>query len=225
MTNIDDAILAVSDPVRRGIVELLATTQLRTNDIAKALEMSVPAVSRHLRVLRQTGAVHRLDVESDGRGRRYELTQETFRVLDRWVADNLWSSTLGALDVDDDSQRLLTRVGGFLDSFASGNRHFFETHLADDAYAIFPGSSKVWDAEAILQTVDDHPPYTSWNVHNATTTPLAPNLTLLSVQVDVQTEAAMSPSTVHQTMIFDDRSDPWKLRFLQQTPSTKGTQP
>ena len=45
----------------------------RTNDIAKALNLGVPALPRHLRHLRQTGLVARYDDEADGRARLYGL--------------------------------------------------------------------------------------------------------------------------------------------------------
>ena len=78
-----DVFEAVADPVRRRIVTLLAEAPLPAGQVAGAFDISRPAVSRHLRVLRDSGIV---EVEAVGRARVYRLQIDRLAVLDRWVA-------------------------------------------------------------------------------------------------------------------------------------------
>jgi len=78
-----DVFEAVADPVRRRIVTLLAEAPLRAGQVAHAFDISRPAVSRHLRVLRDAGIVA---VDAVGRARVYRLQIEQLAVLEQWVA-------------------------------------------------------------------------------------------------------------------------------------------
>ncbi|UBU18857.1 metalloregulator ArsR/SmtB family transcription factor [Nonomuraea gerenzanensis] len=74
---------AVADPVRRQILVLLRDGPLPAGDIAERFAISRPAVSRHLRVLRQSGLVR---AELVGRQRLYTLDPEPFGELITWLA-------------------------------------------------------------------------------------------------------------------------------------------
>jgi DNA-binding transcriptional ArsR family regulator len=66
-----DAFNAVAEPRRRQILDELALGERPVNDLVRALGLAQPQVSKHLRVLREVGAV---DVREDGRQRLYRLT-------------------------------------------------------------------------------------------------------------------------------------------------------
>jgi DNA-binding transcriptional ArsR family regulator len=87
MSDLDRTLAALADPTRRGVIDLLRKKPRRAGELAEALEMSPPAMSRHLRVLRNTGLVEEeLDGE-DARVRVYALRKEPFRMLRRWLED------------------------------------------------------------------------------------------------------------------------------------------
>ncbi|MFC3688059.1 metalloregulator ArsR/SmtB family transcription factor [Aquipuribacter hungaricus] len=73
---------AVADPVRRRVLELLRDEDLPAGDLAAAFDVSRPAVSRHLRVLREAGLVR---VEVVGRRRVYALDRGPLAELDDWL--------------------------------------------------------------------------------------------------------------------------------------------
>ena len=77
---------ALADPTRRRIVELLATKPMTAGEIHATFPIANPAVSRHLRVLREAGLITELPV-SDGRVRLYTLRPETLEPLSTWVAE------------------------------------------------------------------------------------------------------------------------------------------
>ena len=90
----------LGDPVRRRILELLADGERSSGDIAAVvraeLGTSQPAVSRHLRVLREGGFVH---VRVDGARRVYSLDPTPLRAVDAWLARfrRFWQHRLDAL--------------------------------------------------------------------------------------------------------------------------------
>jgi len=86
----------LADPTRVEIVEMLARGDLAAGEIADQFAVSRPAVSRHLRVLREAGLVR---VEPDAQRRRYRLDPEPLLELQRWIERNhrLWESRLDAL--------------------------------------------------------------------------------------------------------------------------------
>ena len=96
----------MAEPNRRRIVELLVDGEQPAGVLVEALDVSQPAVSKHLRVLRDAGLV---EMRVDGNRRVYRLREEPFRQLDAWLAPyrRLWEDRLddlGAhLDAMDDA--------------------------------------------------------------------------------------------------------------------------
>lgn len=76
----------MSDPVRRRVVELLSTSELTAGDIADRFDQSRPAMSRHLRLLREAGVV---DVREEGTRRVYSLRRESLADAERWLRQRL----------------------------------------------------------------------------------------------------------------------------------------
>jgi DNA-binding transcriptional ArsR family regulator len=92
-----DAFNAVAEPRRREILDFLATGERPVNDLVRALGLPQPQVSKHLRVLREVGAV---DVREDGRRRLYRLNGEALKPIHDWVKpfEELWSERFDQLD-------------------------------------------------------------------------------------------------------------------------------
>jgi DNA-binding transcriptional ArsR family regulator len=84
------AILALSDPTRRAIVEALRDEPMPVGALARRLPVSRPAVSQHLRVLSDAGLVV---AEPAGTRRVYRLAPEGIAALRRWL-DRLWDDAL-----------------------------------------------------------------------------------------------------------------------------------
>jgi DNA-binding transcriptional ArsR family regulator len=74
---------ALADPIRCRIVELLREEPLPVHRIARTFAVSRPAISRHLRILRESGLVSE---ERQGRENRYRLETAQLAVLVRWLA-------------------------------------------------------------------------------------------------------------------------------------------
>ena len=87
MSALDRTFAALADPTRRGVIDLLRKKPRRAGELADALEMTPPAMSRHLRVLRSTGLVEEAIDEDDARVHVYTLRKEPFHELRRWVED------------------------------------------------------------------------------------------------------------------------------------------
>ena len=79
---ITDAFNAVAEPRRRQILDVLAGGERPVNDLVSALGLAQPQVSKHLRVLREVGAV---DVREEGRQRLYRLNGEALKPIHDWV--------------------------------------------------------------------------------------------------------------------------------------------
>ena len=92
-----DVFEALADHTRRQIVELVATGEMSAGDIAGRFEVSRPAVSRHLRVLRETGL---LQARGDAQRRLYRLDPGALDELATWIerTRGFWSGRLTALD-------------------------------------------------------------------------------------------------------------------------------
>jgi len=84
---LDATFAALSDPTRRGVIDLLRKQPRRAGDLAEELGQSRPAMSRHLRVLRTTGVIEPSGDEADARARIYRLRPEPFTALRRWLDD------------------------------------------------------------------------------------------------------------------------------------------
>jgi DNA-binding transcriptional ArsR family regulator len=97
--DLDRIFAALADPTRRKVVSLLRRRPLRAGELSAAFDMSPPAMSRHLRVLRQTGLVEEDGLPDDARVRIYSLRPERFALLRDWLTEieGYWAEQLGAL--------------------------------------------------------------------------------------------------------------------------------
>ncbi|EEP73638.1 transcriptional regulator [Micromonospora sp. ATCC 39149] len=96
----DDVAAAIADPVRRDILVMLRDKRLAAGQIAERFAISRPAVSRHLRVLRESGLVRDTLV---GRRRLYELDASRFAGLIEWLDQftaTSWERRLDALETE-----------------------------------------------------------------------------------------------------------------------------
>jgi DNA-binding transcriptional ArsR family regulator len=93
-----DAFNAVAEPRRRQILDALAGGERPVNDLVGLLGVAQPQVSKHLRVLREVGAV---DVRDEGRQRLYRLNGHALKPIHDWVKnyERLWSDRFEELDV------------------------------------------------------------------------------------------------------------------------------
>lgn len=95
---LDATLFALADRHRRAVIDLLKKQPRRAGEIAIALSLTPPALSRHLRVLRRSGLIHEQGVEEDARVRIYRLRKEPFDQLRGWVGDveSFWTGELAA---------------------------------------------------------------------------------------------------------------------------------
>jgi DNA-binding transcriptional ArsR family regulator len=93
-----DAFNAVAEPRRRQILDALAGGERPVNELVRVLGLAQPQVSKHLRVLREVGAV---DVREDGRQRLYRLNGRALKPIHEWVKsyEQTWSERFDELDV------------------------------------------------------------------------------------------------------------------------------
>jgi DNA-binding transcriptional ArsR family regulator len=93
-----DVFNAVAEPRRREILDLLARGERPVNDLVSQLRLGQPQVSKHLRVLREVGAVA---VRDEGRHRLYRLNGEALKPIYDWVQSyqDLWTERFRSLDV------------------------------------------------------------------------------------------------------------------------------
>jgi DNA-binding transcriptional ArsR family regulator len=87
----------IAEPRRRQILDLLARGEQPVGELVRRLRMSQPAVSKHLRVLRDAGLV---TSRVDAQRRRYRLNATPLAEIDRWLAPYraLWSRKLDDLE-------------------------------------------------------------------------------------------------------------------------------
>src|SRR4051794_7409278 len=87
----------LAEPNRRAILDLLRSDERAVNELVGALGLSQPAVSKHLRTLREAGLV---EVRTDAQRRLYRLRPDPLRELDGWLAPyrRLWERRLDALE-------------------------------------------------------------------------------------------------------------------------------
>jgi DNA-binding transcriptional ArsR family regulator len=97
--DVDSTLAALADPYRRRVVNLLRQRPHAAGELAQQLELPAPAMSRHLRVLRQSGLVEERHPEFDARVRIYSLRLEPMAGLKAWLeeTEQLWADQLGAL--------------------------------------------------------------------------------------------------------------------------------
>ena len=89
---------ALADQNRRAVIDLLKEQPRRAGEIAAALSLTPPALSRHLRVLRQSGLIHQQGLEQDARVRIYHLQKKPFDELRCWLeeVESFWAGELAA---------------------------------------------------------------------------------------------------------------------------------
>lgn len=94
----------LAEPNRRRILELLRDRERAVGELVEALEITQPAVSKHLRVLREADFVQ---VRADGQRRVYRLRAEPLRAIAEWLAPyrRLWESRLDELERHLDATR------------------------------------------------------------------------------------------------------------------------
>jgi DNA-binding transcriptional ArsR family regulator len=87
----------LAEPNRRRILELLRIEERPVAELVRELSVSQPAVSKHLRVLREAGLV---TVRPDAQRRVYRVSPEPLREIDRWLEPYrlLWSGRLDRLE-------------------------------------------------------------------------------------------------------------------------------
>ena len=92
-----DTFNAVAEPRRRAILDVLAGGERPVNDVVRELGLPQPQVSKHLRVLREVGAV---DVREEGRQRLYRLNGYALKPIHDWVKsyERLWAERFDELD-------------------------------------------------------------------------------------------------------------------------------
>lgn len=96
--SLDRTLAALADPHRRQVINLLRERPRPAGELARALGLAPPAMSRHLRTLRQSGLVQESHPEFDARVRVYALRPEPMIELLRWLeeTERLWSAQLMA---------------------------------------------------------------------------------------------------------------------------------
>jgi DNA-binding transcriptional ArsR family regulator len=92
-----DAFNAVAEPRRRLILDVLAGGERPVNDLVRELGLAQPQVSKHLRVLRDVGAV---DVREHGRQRLYRLNGRALKPIHDWVSnyERTWAERFDRMD-------------------------------------------------------------------------------------------------------------------------------
>jgi DNA-binding transcriptional ArsR family regulator len=94
----------LAEPNRRRILDLVRVSECPVGELVEQLDLSQPAVSKHLRVLREAGLV---EVRADAQRRMYRACSEPLHELDEWLAPyrRMWASSL------DDLERHLDTMG------------------------------------------------------------------------------------------------------------------
>lgn len=95
----DDVLHALADESRRTVLGILRDHPASAGELAEALPIARPGVSRHLRVLREAGLV---DVHQDAQRRIYTLRPEALVEVDDWLSEyrRLWENRLDALQTE-----------------------------------------------------------------------------------------------------------------------------
>lgn len=104
---VDQTLAALADPYRRRAVELLGQRPRRAGELAEALGLPAPAMSRHLRELKQSGLVEEMHPAFDARVRIYTLKDGAMADLKKWLADTerLWGEQLSSFKAHVEKKR------------------------------------------------------------------------------------------------------------------------
>lgn len=97
-STLDAAFGALADPTRRGVVRLLQARARRAGELAEHLDVTPPALSRHLKVLREAGLVVEEALPEDARVRLYRLDGAAFATARAWLdeVEDHWREQLAA---------------------------------------------------------------------------------------------------------------------------------
>jgi DNA-binding transcriptional ArsR family regulator len=97
MKKVESVFEIIAEPSRRAILSLLVSSQQSVGEIERRLRMPQPAVSKHLRVLREAGIV---ESTVDAQRRLYRLKPERLQEVDTWLAQfrRFWSAHVDALE-------------------------------------------------------------------------------------------------------------------------------
>src|SRR4051794_32321216 len=95
---LDQTLAALADPERRRAIELLKVQPRRAGELASALGLAAPAMSRHLRVLRESGLIEESHPAFDAGVRIYTLRPEPMAFLRTWLEETErgWAQQLAA---------------------------------------------------------------------------------------------------------------------------------
>ena len=106
-SGIDKTFAALADPHRRQAVELLGKRPRRAGELADELGLPAPAMSRHLRRLKQCGLVEETHPEFDARVRIYALKDGAMMELKRWLAQTeaMWATQLSSFKAHVEKKR------------------------------------------------------------------------------------------------------------------------
>jgi len=91
------SLLAIADPTRRRIIELLAQRDRSAGELVEEFDLSAPAISQHLNILREAGFI---TTRAEGQSRIQTLNPKGFDDLDAWLEKtrSVWSRRLDALE-------------------------------------------------------------------------------------------------------------------------------
>ena len=97
MSNLDATFAALADPTRRAIVARLASGSATVNELAEPFDISLPAISRHLKVLEGAGLIRR---EVEAQHRRCHLRPDALKPAEDWIERTraFWSEKFDALE-------------------------------------------------------------------------------------------------------------------------------
>lgn len=103
---VDLTLRALADPHRRRVIELLSEQPRRAGELAKVLKLPAPAMSRHLRALKQSGLVEESHPEFDARVRIYTLRDGALAELKQWLdaTERMWADQLAAFKLHVEKQ-------------------------------------------------------------------------------------------------------------------------
>lgn len=94
--DVDSAFVALAEPTRRQVIEMLGRRPMRAGELAAAVRLSAPAMSRHLRVLLRAGMVADERRADDARLRVFRVRPEGVSAIRRWLdrQQRLWDEQL-----------------------------------------------------------------------------------------------------------------------------------
>ncbi|EZH71875.1 ArsR family transcriptional regulator [Aquimarina atlantica] len=92
-----DVFQAIADPVRREIIELLADETLTVNTVAQKFDVSRPAISKHLKILKECGII---TINKQGRERLCQIQPKNLIPAFLWIEQyrNLWEDRLDSFE-------------------------------------------------------------------------------------------------------------------------------